>query len=383
MGLMAGSAVVDITPKSPCHLAGYGGRDHAHEGIHDPLSLRALYVRGASGDALLVSADLLWFYEDMIERMEAVLERELGLKPSDVLFCGTHTHSAPTVSRERVNHEWRTMVEKQAVAAAALAHGRLKEVSLGVGRGSCDIGINRREQKPTGEVVLGKNPEGTIDRELIVLAFDGPEGEPVARIASFACHGVVLSGRNYQISGDWLGMAAAKIEAGMSRAAMILLNGGAANVNPVVGPQEDFEPVEAHAGEFVDSYSAACGALQAVDGQDDAGGADLEILMPRKLRDVEDGRGKFRPLRIRGLRIGPLRIVGHPGEVFSETTMAVKAASPHKLTMVNSYTGGGSGGYVPVAEAYETGGYEVRVTPYAEGAESVLRRGFLDLLEKL
>ncbi len=33
-----------------------------------------------------------------------------------------------------------------------------------------------------------------------------------------------------------------------------------------------------------------------------------------------------------------------------------------------------------VAEAYETGGYEVRASPYAEGAEAVLRAGLLELL---
>ena len=49
--------------------------------------------------------------------------------------------------------------------------------------------------------------------------------------------------------------------------------------------------------------------------------------------------------------------------------------------MVVSYTGSGGGGYVPVAEAYEKGGYESRVSPYAAGAETVLRQGFLDLVE--
>ncbi len=101
MSLLAGSAVVDITPRTPCHLAGYGSRDHTHEGVNDPLSLRALYVRGESGDGLLVSADILWFYEDAIERMLPILEAELGLPPANVFFCSTHTHSAPTVSRWR------------------------------------------------------------------------------------------------------------------------------------------------------------------------------------------------------------------------------------------------------------------------------------------
>ena len=61
MALEAGAAVVDITPRSPCRLAGYAARDHEHEGVYDRLSLRALYVRGGSEDVLLVSADIIWF----------------------------------------------------------------------------------------------------------------------------------------------------------------------------------------------------------------------------------------------------------------------------------------------------------------------------------
>ena len=45
--------------------------------------------------------------------------------------------------------------------------------------------------------------------------------------------------------------------------------------------------------------------------------------------------------------------------------------------------GGRSAGYVPVTEVYETGGYEVRVSPYSEDAEAMLRAGFLDLLKAL
>ena len=81
------------------------------------------------------------------------------------------------------------------------------------------------------------------------------------------------------------------------------------------------------------------------------------------------------------MRIGPLKIIGFPGEVFAQTAMAVKDENP--MTMVCSYIAGSRAGYVPVAEAYETGGYEVRVSPYAEEAEAILRQGFFQLLEKL
>ena len=196
MSLMAGSAKVDITPSSPSRLAGYASRDHAHEGVHDPVSLRALYVRGETGDGLLVSADLVGFPLDSVGRLLPVLESELGLPPANVMCCATHTHSAPVTKGEHVNAEWLSRFEDQVVAAAAMAKTRLREVTLKAGRGTCAIGTNRREPRPLeavllgqNQVVLGKNPEGPIDRELIVLAIDAPDGKPVARVCNFACHG--------------------------------------------------------------------------------------------------------------------------------------------------------------------------------------------------
>ncbi len=382
MSLSAGAAVVDITPRTPCHLAGYGGRDHEHEGVHDSLSLRALYVSGDNGDVLLVSADILWFMEDIIDRILPELQSQLGLPPANVLLCGTHTHSAPTPSRDTANREWVHLLERQTVAAAAIAKSRLKEVKITTARGSCKIGINRREQKSGGKVVLGQNPKGPIDRELIAVSLTTAKRKTIARIGNFACHGVVLSGRNYQISSDWPGNAAAEIEKSKG-SPFLFLNGGCANVNPRIGPQEAFEPVTKLAKVFVRDYNKAAKSVKSAGTDDSVAGAEKVIQMPRKLRDIEDGEGKTREIRLKGLRIGPLRIVGYPGEVFSQTTMAVKENSPHALSLVCSYTAGGHGGYVPVAEAYDTGGYEVRVSPYAEGAETVLRQGFLDLLEDL
>jgi len=382
MGLEAGASVVDITPRTPCHLAGYAARDHGHEEVHDPLSLRALYVRGSGGDGLLVSADVLWICENTIERVLPVLERELSIPPCNVLLCGTHTHSAPAVRRDDVNVEWRSLLEKQVVAAAAIAKTRLTDVVMKVGRGTSDIAMNRREMKPDGSITLGLDPDGPRDRELIVAVLEGGDGAPVARVANFSCHGTMMSQKNYAVSGDWMGVAAARIEEAEG-APFLFLNSGAGNVCPRVDRQEAFEPVAELADEFVADVRKACEDLQEMSRDTAVGGAEQTVHLPRKLRDVEEGMGKLRKVRLQGLGAGPLRLLGYPGEAFSETTMAVKAGSPHAVTMVCSYAAGCSAGYAPVDAAYETGGYEVRVTPYAEGAEGILRRGLLDLAEAL
>lgn len=67
------------------------------------------------------------------------------------------------------------------------------------------------------------------------------------------------------------------------------------------------------------------------------------------------------------LRIGDVALVGCNGEPFCEIGLAVKAASPFRVTFFGGYTGP-SLGYIPWPDAYEQGGYEVETTPYAPEA---------------
>ena len=59
--------------------------------------------------------------------------------------------------------------------------------------------------------------------------------------------------------------------------------------------------------------------------------------------------------------------VAIPVEAFSEIGVAVKESSPASQTLFSGYTNG-SLGYMPMADAYEEGGYEVTTTPMAAGA---------------
>jgi hypothetical protein len=383
MPLSAGSATLDITPASPCHLAGYANRDHPHEGVHDPLSLRALYVTNGSVELALVSADILWFREEIADPIHVMIREQLGIPPEHVMLCGTHTHSAPTTNGPNANSEYLHFLVSQTLVAITLSKSRAEAVSIQVARGASYVGVNRREQKPGGEIILGENPDGPIDREIVLTTMAGASGNHVADICSFATHGTVMGGENYQISGDWCGLAATAIET-ESGGAFVFMNGGAANVNPRGRTRpSDFQIAQDRADEFTKDIAAARQTLKPAEENTVLGGAFKTIELPRQFKDIEEGMGRALRVRIHGIRIGPLCIVGFPGEVFSETTMGVKEAFAPNLVAVNSYTTGGAAGYVPVKEAYDTGGYEVRVSPYSEDAEDILRTEFIKLVEKL
>ena len=54
-------------------------------------------------------------------------------------------------------------------------------------------------------------------------------------------------------------------------------------------------------------------------------------------------------------------------EAFCEIGLAVKSASPAEQTLFSGYTNGLLG-YMPMADNFEEGGYEVTTTPMAAGA---------------
>ncbi|NDC63394.1 MAG: hypothetical protein EBZ59_05270 [Planctomycetia bacterium] len=94
-----GVARGDITPPVGIFCRNWGAARHdAAEGIHRPLSLTALAIQAAeSGDPLvLVDVDLGWWGTLAFERgfRRRVLQT-LGLPEERLLFCTTHTHSAP------------------------------------------------------------------------------------------------------------------------------------------------------------------------------------------------------------------------------------------------------------------------------------------------
>lgn len=372
-----GAARADITPRTPCRLAGYAARNRPHDSVHDALGLRALWLRDADGkDVVIVSADIIWFSAPIAERIKALLDGELGVPPERTMLFGTHTHSAPDAG----NPEWLHVVVAQAVAAAAIAKTRLRPAVLKLGGGSCAIGVNRREKTKEGKIILGRNPGGPCDRDLIVLNVDDEDGYAIARVANFACHGVVMGQESYAVSGDWPGAAARAIERRMSDAPFLFLQGGSGNVNPRVGPQADFKPVEELAEEFVRDFFAAEEGAEPLDGGD---GKAMGKLLPVEFPAKPGREAAVKRAVLQGIRVGDFRVAGFPGEVFSETTLGVKKLLSATPFMACSYANGGDDGYVPVKEAYPEGGYEVDVSPYADTAEALLRDSFLDVLGEM
>jgi hypothetical protein len=88
------------------------------------------------------------------------------------------------------------------------------------------------------------------------------------------------------------------------------------------------------------------------------------------------------PAELHLLQIGPAVFAGTEGEPFAEIGLAIKARSPWPATWFGGYTGGWAG-YIPTADAYPRGGYEVDTSPFAPEAANLLVEETLAALHDL
>jgi neutral ceramidase len=408
--LRAGVAREVISPPQGIYLIGYGDRAKGNAGIHDDLTATALVLDDGQKQFALVACDLLCLNEFVVDRVQAQVGDEMP-----VVICCSHTHAGPIAYADYGSGRARrayvnTLVERitHAVRQAASA---LVPAELAWCQAEADIAVNRRERRPDGEVVIGVNAEGPIDRSVGVLsvrAADGAsaaDGVPLATVVNFACHGTVLGPDNLLVSADWIGAMRPRVERALG-GLTLFLQGAAGDLNPdhEWGEGDPWEAVQSLGERVADQVIAAYeGGLSRL--------ADVplrldrqEIWLPLEARAitptplptyrrvltevaglpyalrfvvdillehrypwrsrVEAREGVWHvPLRVNGVRVGDLGLVTFAAETLTEIGMAVKAASPAAVTMFASVSDGCIG-YLPTAGAHAEGGYEVDVAPF-------------------
>jgi hypothetical protein len=102
-----------------------------------------------------------------------------------------------------------------------------------------------------------------------------------------------------------------------------------------------------------------------------------------QLRMADDFGGKTSAgVRTHIVTFGDVAIVGCNIEPFCEIGLAVKKASPFPMTFMCGYTNGRMA-YMPTAEEWTKGGYEVENSPFGQGAAQVLTEAVVKELRAL
>jgi neutral ceramidase len=259
-------------------------------------------------------------------------------------------------------------------------------LSAGIGPDP-DIARNRR------------HADGPLDRSLPVLHATDETGRVIAVLVSYACHPVVLGADNRLMSADFPCYLRREIEQAYPGAIAIFANGCAGDVNDGHAasasftsealPNRDF----AHAERLGRRIAAAALAapLRPVAASPTAHNAELMLPLDRPEGDLLRRAAEWQaeldagvpppralllpfwvdwardnaalpPGKLQGratvLDWGDVVVTAMPGEVFSETGLAVRAACGNRTAFILAYADD-TAGYLPPRPEYPFGGYEV------------------------
>jgi len=262
----------------------------------------------------------------------------------------------------------------------------LKPVQAGAGVGYSPVGSNRREMRSDGTITLGRNPYGVTDKEVVVLKISTPDGNAMGALFDYATHSTSLGPRNMLVSGDVLGLSAQFVEKILGNDIVTPVFAGASgNIDPWyrVLPEFNMEPgwipepvlLGTLLGEeVVTVFRNITGNVKG----DDINTAFKTIQCQRR-KTEESGQAATAqpetiPVNITAARIGnDVAFIGFNVEMLTEIGMKIKAGSPFRHTFVITHCNGSSG-YLPPAELYKEGGYEVTSTRFDIGsAEKVIK----------
>ncbi|HUU42729.1 MAG TPA: neutral/alkaline non-lysosomal ceramidase N-terminal domain-containing protein [Planctomycetota bacterium] len=377
-----GHARRDITPPAGTWMMGYAARTKPCEGVHDPIYTNAVAVSDGSKTVVVITLDVSSVDGEVTRRIKAGVEAGGGPGPADVVINTSHTHSGPATAERtytpRADAYLPDMIAAT-VAAATEALKTMKPATLSVGAAPLDIGCNRRAQAADGTVKIGANPDGPRLAEVTVWRFARDGADDVV-LFSTPLHPSVMGPENYLISADWVGAARTSIERHTPGVRTVFLQGCCGNQSAYRDPRS-FDVVAQH-GETTREAVA-----KALDNMTDVAGAPVVTLMREVPLPFAEGGSYSCP--VHGLRLGDAVFVGIAGEVFVEYALFGRERSTARSTIISGYTDG-SVGYIPVASAYDEGGYETQANRYFESGkpwspdvEGALKNGIASMLEAL
>jgi neutral ceramidase len=242
-GWKAGVAKLNITPKTPMWLAGYGSRTHPSDGTLHDLWAKALVFEDASGNkAVLITTDLVGIPKGISDEIRNQLQKRYGLSKAQIILNSSHTHSGPVLENalsdiypldadqlRRVS-DYSRQFEKGVVDLVGKALKSMEPVQLFSFNGVARFQVNRRNNQET-TLVRQTELKGPNDPAVPVIKVVDNKGNLKAIAFGYACHPTVLD--LYKWSGDFPGFAQIELEKEHPGTVALFFQGTGADQNPL------------------------------------------------------------------------------------------------------------------------------------------------------
>ena len=399
-----GVAKANITPIESVYLAGYNRMysNRVSNEIHDSLYCRVTVLEVAEKRLVIISSDLIGMYE-VYDFFKEALMRKFSLKPEEILLSCIHTHSGPilTFSEEHKNtsnYRYTQKFKEQLLNAVGEAIVNMRPCRIEVNQGYSPIGINRRVLKLNpnewpydgGLIKMGRNPNGIVDNEVLVLKITGVANTLNCCLFNYACHARTQNHKSKVITGDFMGISEQVAEKNLTNNTIVSAFAGASGeIDPIYvleGIDKEFlwTPETELLGtllgqEVVRTYRGATQKIQLSQVKTEL----LTIQLPVKNvgEYVSNDKLPKQALNITIASLGEIAIIGLGCEPSVEIGLAIKKASPYKYNFIIAHCNGAAG-YLMPKYLYKERGYEVSVSPFGPESADIVVKEILAMLYK-
>ncbi|HWB86204.1 MAG TPA: neutral/alkaline non-lysosomal ceramidase N-terminal domain-containing protein [Bryobacteraceae bacterium] len=380
-----GIAETPITPSWPTTLWGYDNTTHYTNGVLDDIFAKAFLFENGK-QFLVITLDVGAIGFDFTRRVYRRIHEEAKLAEDSVSITCTHDHSAPAllpIPSLPADRRFQILLEDKLVELAKQAKKNLTAATLEFGQIESSIGLNRRVGNRAN---TWNKDSGPIDPTFSVLLAKSPEGKNLGVLVNYPSHPVTLREDNDKVSADFPGVLYKELGSSLNCPVMYLqaccgdvipkVFGGVKEMNeygkkmaeearralaaakPLSSPTVNYlstrvvmtfvAPVPLD--EFRANYSKYF-----------RGSHYMQLWAENYLRYLEDG-GDLRQSRdsvVKAASVGGLSFAFLPGEILHLTSVLIRKEFPGRKLIVSGYSNDTSVGYLPHADEFPLGKYEV------------------------
>ncbi len=428
---LANMTKIDISPL-PEHFSAmqpfFGGAAAFRE-VAYPISACVTVLEASGTGLMIIALDSGGVREASANLLRERLAPEIGIPPSHILLCASHSHSAPPFTLDPAYEAWTYWVMDKLCEAVPAAWEERRPARAGVGYGY-KYGVSFNERLPQVDTrtkfvrdhVEGRTNPRPIDPRVGILRIDEASGDLMGVLVHFAAHPATLIDPP-GVNPDFPGFVSQYVERRRPGARAAFLQGACGDINidymfttlgaaeytgSLLGkevdrvlddiPTSDRFPIrvlrkehrlpleDMPSEEEIAAWQEGCDEYLAHSEDDPTRlwvndwnmteyvSAETRTAMVQKLRNwcdwirehrEEIARVRDCPYELIAVRMGNLVALFHPFEAFVEVGLEVQRLSPRRHTWLVGYTNGGKA-YLPTAEEYRRGGYEPNCRRYAQ-----------------
>ena len=397
-----------------------------------------------SVDTCFIENEKLTEYLDSISKVTAVEKEKIFLSATHTHTGPLLNHTDMFEADNEPIDEYSDFLCKRLADLASLALNDLKPAKMGFieGRAPDRIAYIRRYKMKDGTTctcppINDPNidyPIGELDQRVHILRFDQQDGESIV-LLNYGLHVDTVNGE--MLCSDWVGVLRKTVDKALDGVKCITFVGaqgdvGSTHINPSGGDMNDTEISfdnemkspgmarfvgRALAGTVLQVYDKVeyvdvdnikmMGKIVEVpanipnpddmpqarlykklheEGKDDEipyQAMELTTVVAESIRmcELENGPETFK-INLTGLKIGPVALIGIPGEPFTDIGVGIKDTQGWSAIMPCALTNGYMG-YFPMKSAFDEGGYEARSSKYKGGVAESIINGGKELLKEL